>query len=153
MVDPDNVERMGSEGLVRAGVKYDPEKLVDEVCAVDRGCRRMMSRRARSGAGVLLLVWALSLVTGMSSPAAAGAEAKPQIPRRVLIVTAPRLTWQSVRELRPPAILSFADGAALASTSVRTAGSITDTIEGYLTLGAGNRVVADGPTGPGDRCA
>ena len=34
VVDPDNAERMGSEGLVRAGVKYDPEKLVDEVCAV-----------------------------------------------------------------------------------------------------------------------
>lgn len=60
--------------------------------------------------------------------------------RRVLIVTAPRLTWEEVHQVRPPHLMRFLSEAAMASTSVRTAGSATRPGDAYLTIGAGNRM-------------
>lgn len=59
---------------------------------------------------------------------------------RVLIVTAPRLTWDEVSHVRPPNIMRFLSDAAVAMTSVRTAGSMTRPGDAYLTIGAGNRM-------------
>jgi hypothetical protein len=61
----------------------------------------------------------------------------------VLIVTAPRLTWETVERVRPPHIMGLLRRSAVASLSVRTARPVTTPGSAYLTLGAGNRAATD----------
>lgn len=100
----------------------------------------------RTGAAVLTGVVLMGVVLSMAGPAAASASAVSKgdagPPRRVLVVTAPRLTWETVDRLRPPNLMRFFDRSALASTSVRSAKSVTSLVDGYVTLGAGNRAAA-----------
>jgi hypothetical protein len=105
----------------------------------------MTRSRALTG-GVLVMGIALASAGPlMAAPPAAATET----PGKVLIVSAPRLVWQDIADLRPPAISAFLRDAAYGSMSVRAIGPRTDLGEGYVTIGAGNRARAD-PQRAGD---
>ena len=111
-----------------------------------------MTRFWRPTAVVVLAALALPVllggVAGASAREPAAARGSAPRPRRVLIVSVPRLTWSDVVRDRPPNILSLLDRSAVASMSVRTIGSRTSLGEGYATIGAGNRAgVADANAG------
>lgn len=63
-------------------------------------------------------------------------------PRRVVIVSIPRLGWDDVEPDRMPALAALADRGATGSLSVRAIGRRTGPAEGYATLGAGGRATA-----------
>jgi len=88
----------------------------------------------RSGPGLLLAALLLAVAAAPS-----GAEPREPRARRVVVVTAPRLTWDAVRRVQPRHLTSFFGQAAVASTSPRTVGARTDPSRAYLTIGAGNR--------------
>ena len=99
----------------------------------------------------LALVVVLVAVVLASTPSTAGAQVEQDPldadssqsgPGRVLIISAPRLTWQSVEQVAPPHLMELFSQSALASTSVRAAASVTRPADGYLTIGAGNRMAA-----------
>ena len=69
---------------------------------------------------------------------------------RVLIVSVPRLTWDVVSDVRPPAMISLFERAAVASMSVRTASSTTRPADAYLTIGAGNRMAVPATLASGE---
>ena len=97
---------------------------------------------ARVGLVVLgLLTLAVTLV-GAARPASAATGVRLPDDGRVLLVSVPRLTWNLVDAIRPPAIGAFVDDAGVASLSVRTIGPVTTAGEGYATIGAGNRATA-----------
>jgi hypothetical protein len=62
---------------------------------------------------------------------------------RVLVISAPRLIWQDIVDLQPPALTGLFGRSAVASLSVRAIGPRTDIGEGYVTIGAGNRARID----------
>jgi len=100
--------------------------------------------------GALLCLVAVLLAP--QPPAAAqdgGGERDGAEARRVLLVTFPRLTWERLQEVQPPALMEFLDSAAVASSSPRTVGSRTRPAQAYLTIGAGNRASAVGPGSAG----
>lgn len=96
----------------------------------------MIGRRV---AAALLATAAAATVTG--APTAAKAAA----PRAgsVVIVAVPALKWSDVSEQRTPALWRLAGRAAVGSLSVRatsdSAQSVTAPIDGFVTIGAGNR--------------
>jgi hypothetical protein len=96
--------------------------------------RRRPSLRTALCLAVLLVVAAAAPASAASTDVTSSKDA-----RRVVVVTAPRLTWDLVRELRPPNLTKFFEQAAVASTSPRTVGPRTDPSRAYLTIGAGNR--------------
>lgn len=103
--------------------------------------KRPLSSRVAQRLTALVLV-ALVMVSTVSITAqSAGAQSEPN-DGKVLIITAPRLTWSVVDEVRPPNLMSLLDRSAVASTTVRTAGSVTRPADAYLTIGAGNRMAA-----------
>jgi len=100
--------------------------------------------RSATFAVVLTAILAVAPVVG-SAPAAERNE-----PRRVLIVSVPRLTWSEVSSQRPRNLLRFLRGASVASMSTRTVGSQTASADAYLTIGAGNRASSLVASMPGD---
>ena len=86
---------------------------------------------------------------GGSASASSGRGSAPA-PRRVLVVTFPRLTWDAVSRDEPPELTRFLERSAVASLSTRTVGPRTDGADAYLTLGAGNRADAANPLTAGD---
>ncbi|MFN8051081.1 MAG: hypothetical protein U0Q22_06590 [Acidimicrobiales bacterium] len=109
-----------------------------------------MSRRTIAGrrAGALLgvaLVLSCAAPFAFSSPAGATAPDRSEPRGRVLIITAPRLTWAEIEATRPPNLMRLFARSAVAQCSPRTAGSTTRPGDAYLTIGAGNRMgtVAD----------
>ncbi|HZN16053.1 MAG TPA: hypothetical protein VFB78_17430 [Acidimicrobiales bacterium] len=86
---------------------------------------------------VALGVLAVGLVLGAAAPAHA-ASATRRVDK-VLIVSVPRLTWDTVATERPPALLQLLQRSAVASMSLRTVSARTTLGEGYATIGAGNR--------------
>lgn len=84
------------------------------------------------------------LVASFQSPSHAGAQEGPKEPGKVLIIAAPRLTWEDVDVVQPKHLMSLFERGAVALCSVRTAGSITRPGDAYLTIGAGNRMGALG---------
>ena len=96
---------------------------------------------------------ALAVVAVVLPGAAAGASAAPSAvatPRRVLIVTLPRVTWNALRSTRTPNLTAFMEQAAVASMSTRTVGPRTDPSGAYLTIGAGNRADSLDPLTAGE---
>jgi hypothetical protein len=98
-----------------------------------------MTPRRPSLRSALALVVLLVVAVAMPASAASQDVIPSMAARRVVVVTAPRLTWSLVRELRPPNLTKFFERAAVASTSPRTVGPRTDPSRAYLTIGAGNR--------------
>jgi hypothetical protein len=90
---------------------------------------------------VALAVVLLALVSGAAGAGAATAAGPPgsMTPRRVLVVTLPRVTWSNLDATATPNLTRFLSRAAVASMSTRTVGPRTDPSGAYLTIGAGNR--------------
>jgi hypothetical protein len=61
----------------------------------------------------------------------------------VVVVGVPGLTWDDVSPERTPTLQRLAEGAARGLLSVKAAGALTCQADGWLTLGAGNRVAAE----------
>ena len=90
------------------------------------------------------------LLAGAASAAVAGsfsvglrAAGAQDADGRVLVISAPRLVWQDIVDLEPPALTELFERSAVASQSVRAIGPRTDIGEGYVTIGAGNRARID----------
>lgn len=103
-----------------------------------------------SGTMLALAVLMLGLVAGVAGAGSQSDDGFPPVPEaeKVLIFSAPTLTWQSVLDERPPELSGLLERSAVASLSVRTVGPRTSLGEGYVTMGAGNRasVAADAGT-------
>ncbi|MGE0138183.1 MAG: hypothetical protein AB7L17_00205 [Ilumatobacteraceae bacterium] len=89
-------------------------------------------------AGSVLLLGILGLVR-RSGPASASLPAAD----RVVIVAVPGLRWQDLAAVETPHLDDLLPASAL--LSVRAIGAETTLLEGYLTLGAGNRLDAPRP--------
>jgi hypothetical protein len=94
-----------------------------------------MKRHAAGGLAAVLVCMAVALTT---DGARAAASAPPRVDK-VLIVSVPRLTWRTVAEQRPPALMALLRRSAVASMSLRTVSARTTLGEGYASIGAGNR--------------
>lgn len=114
---------------------------------MSRASRRPAVRSRRRAVNLLLVV---GVLIALVPTAAAAAPVPDRAPRRILVVSMPRVTWADVAGHRPRNLLHLLRGAAVASMSTRTVGPRTDNPDAYLTIGAGNR--ADSPVAslPGD---
>ncbi|MCW2530591.1 MAG: rane protein of unknown function [Blastococcus sp.] len=99
-----------------------------------------MNRRGR-GAAVLLVL--LMVLLGLPSPAVAAGDGATAA--RVLVVGVPGLTWGDVDLQRTPELTAMAENSAIGALSVRAARSTTCVLDGWATLGAGNRARVPGP--------
>ena len=93
------------------------------------------------GAAAVLLVL-LAVLLGVPA-ASAGAPAATA--DRVLVVGVPGLTWKDVDPTGTPELWAMAGKSAIGSLSVRAARSTTCVLDGWATLGAGNRARVPGP--------
>lgn len=106
-----------------------------------RGTRQV----AAAGALVVWVVATVAAATAFGTTPASATVRQSRGAGRVLIVTAPRLTWDEVERYRPRNLTKLFERSAVALCSTRTAGSVTRPGDAYLTIGAGNRMgtVAD----------
>jgi hypothetical protein len=86
------------------------------------------------------------LLLGLPVPPAAAAD--PYAADRVVLVGVPGLTWSDVSAGRTPHVSELAEEGAVGSLSVRAARSTTCLLDGWATLGAGNRAAYPGPEEP-----
>jgi hypothetical protein len=93
------------------------------------------------GAAVLLVL--LSVLLGLPSGAAAASDDADVA--RVLVVGVPGLTWSDVDPEGTPELWAMAETSAIGALSVRAARSTTCVLDGWATLGAGNRARVPGP--------
>jgi len=98
--------------------------------------------------GVVLTV--LLAVLGLLVPPAAAADEATAARQadRVLVVGVAGLTWADLDRERTPELWELADGSALAALSVRAARSTTCLLDGWASLGAGNRARYPGADEP-----
>jgi hypothetical protein len=89
---------------------------------------------------VLLVL--LAVLLGV--PSAAAAREAPQVDR-VVVVGVPGLAWSDVHPEATPELWAMAGDAAIGALSVRAARSTTCVLDGWATLGAGNRARIPGP--------
>jgi hypothetical protein len=101
--------------------------------------------RGRSAHLPLLVALLAALAQLLGAPAAAAAEDSPYHADRVVVVGVPGLVWSDVTAEQTPAIRALAEDAAIGALSVRAARSTTCLIDGWATLGAGNRARFPGP--------
>lgn len=90
---------------------------------------------------VLLASAGVALPSGPSTSALVGSDSGRQTARQVLIVSIPGLQWQDLDGSDTPYLDSLLGARALGS--VRTDSTDTSPLDGYLTVGAGNRVAID----------
>jgi hypothetical protein len=95
---------------------------------------------------VLALLLALVTVL-LGSPASAGAreDGGTTSADRVVIVGVPGLTWNDVDPEGTPELWALAGESSIGAMSVRAARSTTCVLDGWATLGAGNRARVPGP--------
>ena len=104
---------------------------------------RLTSSRLRAAlvAGVFLLASIAALVSGgRSEPPSVPSEVEAS---KVVLFGIPRLSWDDVGTGRMPTFDRLVSEGAIAATSVRTLSGRPNTTEGYATLGAGTRVLAE----------
>jgi hypothetical protein len=101
-----------------------------------------MNRSARGTAALVLL---LTVLAGWLAPAAPAAAGEGATADRVVIVGVPGLTWRDVGPEATPKLWDLADHSPIGSMSVRAARSTTCVLDGWATLGAGNRARYPGP--------
>jgi hypothetical protein len=99
-----------------------------------------VTRWARPTAVALVL---LSVLLGL--PSAAVAAPDDARATRVLVVGVPGLTWDDVDRTKTPQLWAMAEHSAIGALSVRAARSTTCLLDGWATLGAGNRARVPGP--------
>jgi hypothetical protein len=68
---------------------------------------------------------------------------------QVVVVGVPGLRWDDVTPARTPTLARLARDGAVGALSVKAAGPLTCADDGWLTLGAGNRVSSDGVSSDG----
>jgi hypothetical protein len=102
-----------------------------------------MTRAGRTRA-LLLILFTLLAVWG-PSPAQAADAGTDYSADRALIVGVPGLTWQDIDPDTTPQLWALAEGSAIGALSVRAARSTTCLLDGWATLGAGNRARVPGP--------
>ncbi|MCU1352025.1 MAG: Flagellar basal body rod protein [Acidimicrobiales bacterium] len=88
-----------------------------------------------------LLAVVLATAVGIA-PGTAVAAPHPAPPRRILIVSLPRITWADIVRVHPKNLDRLLARSAVASMSIRTIGTRTSPGEGYASVGAGNRAGA-----------
>ena len=88
-----------------------------------------------------------SLLTGSAGPAAAAAGDEWRADR-VLSVGVPGLVWSDLDQERTPQLWALAEDSAIGALSVRAGRSTTCLLDGWSTLGAGNRARYPGPVEP-----
>ncbi|MGZ4506903.1 MAG: hypothetical protein ACXVX8_06685 [Blastococcus sp.] len=105
--------------------------------------------------GAALLVVVLMALLAWPAPAGAAPATNPGTGStkadRVLIVGVPGLAWSDVGPTTTPALWALAQEAPIGAVSVRAARSTTCLLDGWASLGAGNRAKVPGPdaTAPG----
>ena len=87
----------------------------------------------RAAAGLALL---LTVLVGLPGSAAA---LEPFAADRALVVGVPGLTWEDVDRRATPELWALAEESAIGAMSVRAARSTSCLLDGWATLGAGNR--------------
>ncbi|MCZ2816385.1 hypothetical protein [Modestobacter sp. VKM Ac-2984] len=87
------------------------------------------------------------LLVGSAGPAAA-ASAEPWSATRVVDVGVAGLTWSDLDPERTPELWALAEESAIGALSVRAARPTTCLLDGWATLGAGNRARYPGPVEP-----
>ncbi|WP_448608220.1 hypothetical protein [Geodermatophilus sp. URMC 60] len=98
-----------------------------------------MTRLARAAA-LLLAVLAVLLPTVLVTvPPAGAAPAEGDRADRVVVVGVPGLVWDDVDPEATPALWALAEDAPIGAVSVRAARSTSCVLDGWATLGAGNR--------------
>lgn len=98
-----------------------------------------------------LLVVLLALVTllaGGAGPAAGADAADRWRADQVLTIGVPGLTWADLDPERTPQLWALAEDSAIGALSVRAARPTTCLLDGWATLGAGNRARYPGPVEP-----
>jgi hypothetical protein len=101
-----------------------------------------------AGRGIALLVVVLSVLLAGLGPAAARTDSDAEEARTadsVLVVGVPGLTWSDVDPDGTPELWALAGDSAIGALSVRAARSTTCVLDGWATLGAGNRARVPGP--------
>jgi hypothetical protein len=101
-----------------------------------------------AGRVLVLLTVLLGLLLGVGSTAVAGSEdgaGEDPAADSVLIVGVPGLTWQDVDPEGTPELWALAGDATIGALSVRAARGTTCVLDGWATLGAGNRARVPGP--------
>jgi hypothetical protein len=90
----------------------------------------------------------LALVLGAAGPATAapaGGGAEEYAADRVVVVGVPGLTWADVTVEETPQLWDLAGSSTIGAMSVRAARGTTCVLDGWATVGAGNRVRVPGP--------
>ncbi|MCA0145624.1 hypothetical protein [Blastococcus sp. LR1] len=98
-----------------------------------------MTTPARRAAALLVLL--LALLAGLSGIGQAAEEpaAGEATVDRVVVIGVPGLTWADVDPERTPVLWEMAEESAIGALSVRAARSTSCLLDGWATLGAGNR--------------
>ncbi|MGY2084724.1 hypothetical protein [Blastococcus sp. SYSU DS0539] len=94
-------------------------------------------RTARRAAALLALVGLL--LVGLPAGAGARAQADRHAADHVVVVGVPGLTWADLDPGTTPQLWALAEESAIGATSVRAARSTSCLLDGWATLGAGNR--------------
>jgi hypothetical protein len=100
-----------------------------------------------TGRAAVLIVLVAALL-GCSLPMAGAADDRTGAGTdadRVLVVGVPGLTWADVDPVATPELWALAEESAIGAMSVRAARSTTCLLDGWATLGAGNRARVPGP--------
>ncbi|MCZ2805778.1 hypothetical protein O2W18_11745 [Modestobacter sp. VKM Ac-2983] len=98
-------------------------------------------------ASLVLLALVGGLLVGTAGPVAA-ASAEPWSATRVVDVGVAGLTWSDLDPERTPELWALAQESAIGVLSVRAARPTTCLLDGWATLGAGNRARYPGPVEP-----
>ncbi len=93
---------------------------------------------------VLPLVLLLTVLLGWAPPAAAAEDDAPPV-ERVVVVGVPGLVWSDVDPDTTPNLWAMAEQGSVGALSVRAARGTTCLLDGWATLGAGNRARFPGP--------
>jgi hypothetical protein len=101
--------------------------------------------RVRRLACLLLSVLAVLALGGPAATASVPADWRAA---RVLVVGVPGLVWADLDPVRTPRLWALAEDGAIGALSVRAARSTTCVLDGWSTLGAGNRARYPGPAEP-----
>ncbi|MGY1742764.1 MULTISPECIES: hypothetical protein [unclassified Blastococcus] len=98
-----------------------------------------------TGRAVAVVLTVLALLLGAAGPAGAAPAADDVRADRVLVVGVPGLTWADVTPEGTPQLWALAGESTIGAMSVRAARGTTCVLDGWATVGAGNRVRVPGP--------
>ncbi len=98
-----------------------------------------------SGRALTVLLSLVALLLGVPGPAAAAPAEEGVRADRVVVVGVPGLTWADVTPEETPQLWALAGESTIGAMSVRAARATTCVLDGWATIGAGNRVRVPGP--------